>query len=98
MAKYTLKKLAEFDFEKIWHYTAKKWSVAQAIKYTTELENIFLILANNPLMCRQRFEFEPPVRIHHHASHLIIYLIAKDQHIIIARILHKSMDIDGQLQ
>jgi toxin ParE1/3/4 len=98
MAKYTLKKLAEIDFEKIWHYTAKKWGVKQAIKYTNELEKVFLILADNPLMCRERFEFEPPVRIHHHGSHLIIYLMREDEHIIIARVLHENMDIDAQLQ
>ena len=98
MAKYTLKKLAEIDFENIWRYTAKKWGVKQAIKYTNELEKTFAILAANPLMCRERFEFEPPVRIHHHASHLIIYLITEDQHIVIIRVLHESMDIDAQLQ
>ena len=98
MASYTLKRLAEIDFEKIWHYTAKEWGVAQAIKYTTELEKVFLVLADNPLMCRERFEFKPPVRIHHHASHLIIYLMTEDQQIIIARVLHESMDIDTQLQ
>lgn len=98
MANYTLKKLAEIDFEKIWHYTAKEWGTAQAIKYTNELEKVFLILANNPLMCRERFEFKPPVRIHHHGSHLIIYIIIENNPIKIIRILHESMDIDAQLQ
>ncbi|MCF6300857.1 MAG: type II toxin-antitoxin system RelE/ParE family toxin [Proteobacteria bacterium] len=49
MAEYTLKKLAEIDFEKIWHYTAKEWGTTQAIKYTNELEKVFSFLANNPL-------------------------------------------------
>jgi len=98
MASYRLKKLAEIDFEKIWLYTAKKWSVVQAIKYTTELERVFWVLADNPLMCRERFEFKPPVRIHHHGSHLIIYKMTVEQHISIVRVLHEGMDIDNQLQ
>ncbi|MBL4622363.1 MAG: type II toxin-antitoxin system RelE/ParE family toxin [Immundisolibacteraceae bacterium] len=68
------------------------------MKYTNELEKVFLILTDNPLMCRERFEFTPPMCIHYHGSHLIIYLMTDGQHIIIARILHESMDIDAQLQ
>jgi len=98
MAEYTLKKSAENDLEEIWHYTAKNWGTTQAVEYTHKLEQIFSVLADNPLMCRERFEFDPPTRIHHHASHLIVYLLTNNDHIKIIRILHESMDIDLQLQ
>jgi len=98
MAEYTLKKSAENDLEEIWRYTAKNWGTTQAIDYTHKLEQVFSVLANNPLMCRERFEFDPPARIHHHASHLIVYLVTNNDHIKIIRILHESMDIDLQLQ
>ncbi len=65
MVSYTHKRLAEIDFEKIWRYTAKEWGVAQTIKYTTELEKVFLVLAGNPLMCRERLVFKSRVRIYH---------------------------------
>ncbi len=55
MAEYTLKKSAENDLEYIWHYTAKNWGNTQAIDYTHKLEQVFSVLANNPLMCRERF-------------------------------------------
>lgn len=98
MAKYILKKSAENDLEEIWHYTAKNWGTTQAIEYIHKLEKAFLVLVDNPLMCRERSEFDPPTRIHHHASHLIVYLMTDNDHIKIIRILHESMDIDLQLQ
>ena len=48
-------------------------------------------------MGRERHEFNPVVRIHHHASHLIVYVV--NQHSIeIIRVLHETMDIDVQLE
>ena len=49
------------------------------------------------MICRERLEFTPPARIHHHAHHLIVYL-AQDDGINIVRVLHENMDVDGQLQ
>ena len=48
-------------------------------------------------MGRERHEFSPLVRIHHHASHLIVYVI--NQHgIEITRLLHDTMDVDIHLE
>jgi toxin ParE1/3/4 len=42
-------------------------------------------------------EFEPPVRIHPHKRHLIIYTIETD-YIQIVRVLHHRMDVKSHLQ
>jgi len=60
------------------------------------LVRTFQLLANNPQVSREYVEFQPNVRIHPHRKHLIIYIVKKQQMLII-RILHSSMDIDLQL-
>lgn len=87
---------AEQDLLEIWLYTFNEWGEQQADKYLDELDQAIQLLAEQPLMCRERFTFVPPVRIHRHAHHLIVY-IALDDGINIIRVLHESMDIDHQL-
>lgn len=87
---------AETDLEKIWFYTVKTWGIEQANFYIDEIDNVFRLLAEQPSLCRIREELNPPVRIHHHAKHLIVYTEA-ERSIDIIRILHESMDIETQL-
>lgn len=96
MARYRLLPAAEKDLESIWRYTVKHWDVEQALRYVDGLDEAFNVLANAPLMCRERRELVPPVRIHHHAKHLIVYVVEETQ-ITIVRVLHESMQIDTQL-
>ena len=86
----------ENDLESIWRYTAKNWSIDQAHAYLDGLVDIFKLLSENPLMCRERNEFAPPVNIHHHAHHLVVFILTEIG-VDIVRILHESMDIDMQL-
>jgi len=88
--------LAEQDLINIWLYTFKRWGEIQADKYLDELEQGIKLLASQPLLCRQRDEFNPAVRVHHYAYHLIIYITSNDT-ITIVRVLHESMDIETQL-
>ncbi|PCH61696.1 MAG: hypothetical protein COC05_00600 [Gammaproteobacteria bacterium] len=57
--------LAEQDLINIWLYTFKRWGEIQADKYLDELEQGIKLLASQPLLCRQRDEFNPAVRVHH---------------------------------
>lgn len=96
MVNFRLLPEAEIDLESVWLYTAESWGVDQAHFCLDGLVDIFQILSNNPLMCRERIEFTPPVYIHHHAHHLVVFILPETG-IDIVRVLHESMDIDGQL-
>jgi toxin ParE1/3/4 len=87
---------AKQDLIDIWFYTFGQWGETQANTYLDDLEVALFLLAEQPLICRERTEFIPPVRIHHHAHHLIVYLVVDDG-INIVRVLHEHMDINAKL-
>ena len=88
--------LAEQDLIEIWLYTFHEWGEKQADKYLDDLDAAIKLLAEQPLIARKRTELDPPVRMHHHGHHLIVYM-ALDDGISIVRVLHDSMDVDGHL-
>jgi toxin ParE1/3/4 len=79
------------DLEEIWRYTAETWSIDQADRYVDALTHMFDVIAAMPTIARERAEFDPPVRIHAHQSHLIIYTIG-DDHIVVLRLLGARQD------
>jgi toxin ParE1/3/4 len=74
------------DIEDIWRYTAETWSLDQADRYIDELNSIFLLLVRSPKLGRQYGDIEPPVHIHVHRSHLIVYL-PEQGGIVVLRVL-----------
>lgn len=88
---YRLTPAAQNDLEKIWLYTARTWSAAQADRYTDILEDTLERLLFMPEMARERGDFDPPVRIHPSAEHLIIYRIKGNQ-LLILRVLGANQD------
>ena len=88
---YRLTPAAQEDLEDIWVYTAQTWSVDQAERYTDALEEAFDRLLIMPEMARERREFDPPVRVHPSAEHIIVYRIEQD-HLAILRILGGRQD------
>ena len=93
---YKLTREAEHDLIDIYVHGFQTFGESQAEKYFLELEDCFEVLGNAPLICRERIEFIPPVRIHHHGRHLVIYVI-QDDLILIVRVLHDSMEIARHL-
>ena len=91
LTSYRLTPAAQNDLADIWRYTAQRWSMIQADRYTDILEDTLERLLFMPEMARERPEFDPPVRIHPSADHLIIYRIEKD-HLSVLRILGASQD------
>lgn len=87
---------AEQDLLEIWLHSFHQWGEEHADSYLDALETAINLLAAQPLMCRERIEFTPPVRIHHHARHLVVYQ-ALDNGINVIRVLHESMEIEVQL-
>ncbi|MCW0183083.1 MAG: type II toxin-antitoxin system RelE/ParE family toxin [Zavarzinia sp.] len=88
---YRLSPRALADLEDIWRYTAATWSIEQADRYVDDLTRAFETVARMPTLARERGEFTPPVRIHVHQSHLIVYTIA-DTDIVILRLLGGRQD------
>jgi toxin ParE1/3/4 len=79
------------DIEDIWRYTTSTWNLEQADTYVDEITHTLNVISQTPFIARERREFSPPVRIHPHKQHLIIYTIAHD-HIAIIRILGTRQD------
>ena len=94
---YKLSKEADNDLIELYVYGYKQFGESRAENYFSELENCFQLLSETPLICRERKEFNPHIRIHHHGRHIVIYLIQTD-HILIVRVLHDSMDIQQHLK
>ncbi len=88
---YRLSWRARNDLDAIWLFSAKAWPVEQADHYIDDLSRVFDIVADMPSLARERAEFSPPVRIHAHRKHLIIYTIATD-HVAILRLLGDQQD------
>lgn len=88
---YKLSNQAVEDFESIYEYTWRKFGYQQADKYTTEMEQLFLLLEKNALMGRNRSEIKEGTRQYNHRQHAVFYQNA-DYGILIIRILHQQMN------
>ncbi|MEL7301721.1 MAG: type II toxin-antitoxin system RelE/ParE family toxin [Pseudomonadota bacterium] len=82
---------ADDDLDDIWLYTAREWSVAQADSYIMSLHAAFSRLSNNPEICRERTEFQPPIRLYQSGKHHVIYRVMEGQ-LLIMRVLHIRRD------
>ncbi|MEO1138387.1 MAG: type II toxin-antitoxin system RelE/ParE family toxin [Pseudomonadota bacterium] len=84
----TLRQRAIADIDDIWDYTVTTHGAAQAVNYLSGLEAAFGLLAEFPEIARARTEFTPPVRIHPHQQHLILYQ-NDEVKIDIIRVVHR---------
>lgn len=89
--RYRLAPRAIADLDDIWRFTAETWSIAQADRYVDDLVRVFETIAVMPSLARERSEFNPPVRIHTHEKHLVVYT-AQDDHVAILRLLGGRQD------
>ena len=69
----------------------------QAEHYEQSLRHVIKIIAENPRIAPERREYAPPMRVHHHAKHYIVYLI-KEDHILIVRVLRDDVDLTKHLR
>ena len=90
-ASYRLSPRALIDLEDIWRYTAETWSIEQADRRIDEFSHVFDVMAGMPTLAPERRDFDPPVRIHVHESHLIVYRLVAD-HLVIVRLLGGRQD------
>ena len=96
MSAYLFSKQAEKDLIEIYRYGFINYGEEKANLYAESLKEKCVFIAEIPLLNTERFEFDPPVRIHHHQKHLIIYVITKSD-VLIVRILHERMNVKQHL-
>jgi toxin ParE1/3/4 len=97
MGRYVFSKKAEQDLIGIYSYGFLNHGERQAGAYMASLKQKCQFLSDNPFLLRERDEFTPPVRLHHHKKHLIIYIVETD-HIVIVRVLHERMNVEEWLE
>lgn len=88
---YRLSRKADTDLARIYLDGAAQFGTAQAEAYFARIERTLELLADQPLMARERPELSPPVRIHPCGAHVIVYLVAGAD-ILIVRIRHGRED------
>lgn len=87
---------ADADIIESYLYGAERFGLERANRYEIDLRNALNIIADNPRLAAERSEFTPPVRIHHHAKHYIIYRIENDD-LLILRLLRDESDLTQHL-
>lgn len=68
------------------------FGIDQADAYHADLAALFETLSANPRMARMRSELAPPVRVHRHGAHVVIYLIENESDVLIVRVRHSRED------
>jgi toxin ParE1/3/4 len=89
---YRLTNKAVEDIITIFDEGVRLFGREQAEKYHAELESVFRLVECNPELARLRHEISPPVRVHPHGSHLIIYSVENSSDVLIIRIRHSHED------
>ena len=89
---YKLSQKADHDLFSLYLEGIEEHGVLQADIYYDELVGALELLANHPEMARVRFELDPPVRVHPHKEHIIIYDVEEDGDVFIVRIRNRRED------
>ncbi len=84
---WLLSPAARRDLESIFFDGIARFGPIAAEAYLMDLEQVFALLAEQPRMARLRTEFIPPVRIHPHGAHVLIFE-ESDAGIVILRVRH----------
>jgi toxin ParE1/3/4 len=80
---YRLSKAAQKDLADIYRYTREKFGKAQAESYISSLRESLALIAGQPLMGPERTELTPPVRVHPHGQHIIVYVPEGERPLIV---------------
>ena len=91
--KFRLSRRAAADLESIASYTIEQFGIKQARRYRDGFERTFQALADQSLRGRSAAHFGDGVRRCDHESH-VIFFRKSGEDILIARVLHKRMDVE----
>lgn len=92
---YSLSSLAEDDIYQIAVYTMTHFGINQAERYQRELTETLALLSNTPQIGRECSWIKAGIRSFTFKKHTIYYL-EQENTILIARVIHQSMDVEYQ--
>jgi len=95
---YRIRAKALDDLERIWMYTAKKWSVEQADNYYNRIIDEIDFLTTHANSGKPIGHVKPGYRSYLVKSHIIFYKKVDNNRIEIVRILHQRMDVKTHLR
>lgn len=87
---------ADADLIDCYLYGVTIFGMEQAEHYEHELRHILSLIAENPRIAPEHTEYKPPVRIHHHGKHYIIYII-QEGYVLIIRLLREEVNLRQHL-
>jgi toxin ParE1/3/4 len=82
---------ARKDIERIYSFGITTYGENAAEKYIAGIVKMYRFLAEWPMINQERWEIRPPVRIHNHKGHLIVYRLHIDQ-LQILRVLGRKQN------
>ena len=97
MKTFALTHKAKTDLRAIALFTEKTWGREQRNLYIKQLDEVFHMLANTPLVGKACDDIKAGYKKIPQGSHIIFYKTGTQASIEIIRILHKHMDVDSQL-
>lgn len=83
---------ADADLDEIFDYTEAEHGFNQAVKYLSDLDNLFEQLVKNPNLGKERKEIRKSIYSIVEQEHIIFYEI-REEYVLIARVLHGRRDI-----
>lgn len=83
---------ADADLDEIFDYTEAEHGFNQAVKYLSDLDNLFGQLVKNPNLGKERKEIKKGIYNIVEQEHIIFYEI-REEYILIVRVLHGRRDI-----
>ncbi|WOG26818.1 type II toxin-antitoxin system RelE/ParE family toxin [Endozoicomonas sp. 8E] len=95
---FVLTKKAKSDLLSIARYTSKQWGKAQRNLYLQQLDETFHTLAKHPDSGSPSDHVRTDYKKFPQGSHIIYYRIKPKGGVSIVRILHKSMDVNLQIE
>ncbi len=97
MSRFLVSPAAQADLEKIWDYTAERWSAAQAEAYIRDIEAACHGLATGRITGRDSGDIRAGYHRQRVGAHMLFFKKRDDGVIDVIRILHAQMDFDAHL-
>jgi len=96
MSSFSLTRRAKADLLSIARITEKSWGREQRLAYIKQFDETFHLLSNTPVIGNNCDHIKKGYQKYPQGSHIIFYTIDDKKSVLIARILHKSMDVHSK--